>query len=65
MNEKIVGGQLITFNPFKLLIQKIQEIFLRNISNDDERDDDEMEYLQFGICDVQVKSPRSEELLFR
>tara|TARA_Y100001968_G_scaffold303131_1_gene317034 strand:- start:1040 stop:1207 length:168 start_codon:yes stop_codon:yes gene_type:complete len=53
------------FNPFQPLTQNIQDIFHSSISKDDERKDEKMECLQFGICAVQVKSPRPEELFFR
>ena len=55
----------MSFNPFKALIQKIQEIFDNNISKNEKRNDEELECLHFGICTVQVESPRSEELFFR
>ena len=55
----------MTFNPFKPLIQDIKEFFLDNAYKDNERNDQELECLQFGICAVQVESPRSEELFFR
>ena len=53
------------FNPLKFLIKKIQELFVSNISEHKQRKDKELECLQFGICTVQVQSPRPEELFFR
>ena len=55
----------MSFNPFKPIIQKIQELFFSNFSKKIRRNDEELECLQFGICTVQIKSPRSEELFFR
>ena len=55
----------MSFNPFKLFIQTIQERFARNISKYKQRNDEETECIQFAICSVQVRSPRSEELFFR
>ena len=55
----------MSFNPFKALIQNIQELFFTNIQNEKQRKDEEQECLQFGICAVQVQSPRPEELYFR
>ena len=54
----------MSFNPFKPLIQNIQELFLSYASNNDEREDEKMECLQFGMYGDQVKRPRSEELFF-
>ena len=51
-------------NPFKLLIHKIQALFLTNIQTEKQRKDQEQECLQFGICGVQAQSPRPEELYF-
>ena len=53
------------FNPLKFLIKKIQELFESDISEHKQRNDKELEFLQFGICTVQVQSPRPEELFFR
>ncbi len=55
----------MTFNPFKLLIEHLQKSFQSNSSNETQVKDQELECLQFGICNVQVKSPRPEELFFR
>ena len=55
----------MSFNLFKPLMQNIKGFFLSNISKHEELNDEELECLQFGICTVQVKSPRSEELFFR
>ncbi len=54
----------MTFNPFKPLIQSIQKIIFTNISMKNPRNDEDQECLQFGICSIQTKSPRSEELYF-
>ena len=54
----------MSFNPFKPLIQSIEKLFLTNISMKNQRNDEELECLQFGICSIQTKSPRSEELFF-
>ena len=53
------------FNPFKSLIQNIRNFFLNNISKGKKRNDAEIECLQFGICAVELHSPRPEELFFR
>ena len=53
------------FNPLKFLIKKLQVLFVSNISEHKQRNDKELECLQFGICTVQVQSPRPEELFFR
>ena len=55
----------MSFNPLKPLSQKIQELFLRNLSKDNQRNDKDLECLQFGICTLQIQSPRPEELFFR
>ena len=55
----------MSFNPFKPLIQNIQELFFTNIQTEKQRKDEDQECLQFGICSVQTKSPRPEELYFR
>ncbi len=55
----------MSINPIKPLIQNIQNVFLRNISKNEEINDEELECLQFGICTVQVQSPKPEELYFR
>tara|TARA_Y100001968_G_scaffold12304_1_gene10213 strand:- start:570 stop:737 length:168 start_codon:yes stop_codon:yes gene_type:complete len=54
----------MSFNPLKPLIQNIKELFPRNIPKEMQGKDEELECLQFGICTVQVKSPRTEELFF-
>ena len=54
----------MSFNPFKPLIHKIQELSLNNIQTVKQRKDEEQECLQFGICAVQAPSPRPEELYF-
>ena len=54
----------MSFNPFKPLIQNIQELFFTNIQNENHRKVEDQECLQFGICAVQAKSPRPEELFF-
>ena len=54
----------MSFNPFKSLINNIQELFISNIQTKKQRKDDEQECLQFGICAVQAQSPRPEELYF-
>ena len=54
----------MSFNPFKPLIQSIQKLFVTNISIKNQRKDEDLECLQFGICSIQTKSPRSEELYF-
>ena len=53
------------FNPLNPLFQKIKELFIRNFSKQERRNDEELECLQYGICGVQIESPRSEELFFR
>ncbi len=53
------------FNPFKPLNKNIQELFLKGNSSYEQRNEDELECLQFGICNAHVKSPRPEELFFR
>ena len=55
----------MSFNPIKQIKQHIKELFLTNIRGDERRNDEELECIQFGICTLQVKSPRSEELFFR
>ena len=55
----------MSFNPFKPLVHNIQKLFLNKISIKKQRDYDDLECLQFGICAVEVQSPRSEELFFR
>ena len=54
----------MSFNPFKPLIQNIQDLFFNSIQTEKQRKDDEQECLQFGICAVQAQSPRPEELYF-
>ena len=54
----------MSFNPFKPLIQNIQEFFINNIQSEKQRNDEDQECLQFGICSVQTPSPRPEELYF-
>ena len=54
----------MSFNPFKPLIQNIQELFCTNIQTEKQRKDEDQECLQFGICAVQAQSPRPEELYF-
>ena len=54
----------MSLNPFKRLIHNIQTIFLSNIQTEKQREDEEQECLQFGICGVQAQSPRPEELYF-
>jgi hypothetical protein len=54
----------MSFNPFKPLIQNIQKLFLNNIQLEKQRKDEEQECSQFGICAVQTRSPRPEELYF-
>ena len=54
----------MSFNPFKPLIQNIQGLFLTNIQTKKQREDEEQECLQFGICAVKAQSPRPEELYF-
>ena len=54
----------MSFNPFKPLIQNIQELFLINIQTKKQRKEEEQECLQFGICALQTESPRPEELYF-
>ena len=44
----------MSFNPFKPLIQNIQELFCTNIQTEKQRKDEEQECLQFGICTVQA-----------
>ena len=56
---------IMSFNPFKPLTQKCQELFHSSITKGEERNDEELECLQFGICAVRVQSPRPEELYFR
>ena len=56
---------MMYFNPFKPLIHKFKELFLCNIPKQKKLNDEELECLQFGMCTVQVKSPRPEELFFR
>ena len=54
----------MSFNPFQPLIQNIQKLFFTNIQTEKKRKDEDQECLQFGICAVQAKSPRPEELYF-
>ena len=54
----------MSFNPLKPLIQNIKELFLSNFSMKNQRNDEDLECLQFGICSLQTKSPRPEELFF-
>ena len=53
---------IMSFNPFRPLIQNVQELFINNLSRNQQRNDEELECLQFGICAIQVQSPRPEEL---
>ncbi len=55
----------MSLDLFKSLMQNIKGFFLSNFYKHEDLSDDELECLQFGICTVQVKSPRSEELYFR
>ncbi len=54
----------MSFNPFKPLFQNIQTLFLSHSQTEKKQKDEEQECLQFGICGVQSKSPRPEELYF-
>ncbi len=54
----------MSFNPFKPLTQNIQELFLIHSQTEKQRNDEEQECLQYGICAVQAQSPRPEELYF-
>ena len=54
----------MSFNPFNPLFHDIQELFLSNIQMREQKKDKEQECLQFGICGVQAKSPRPDELYF-
>ena len=54
----------MSFNSFKSLIQKIQSSSLSKKSKNNLQNDKELECLQFGICAVEVQSPRPEELFF-
>ena len=54
----------MSFNAFKPLIHNIKILFLSNNQMEKQRKEDEQECLQFGICTVQAKSPRPEELYF-
>ena len=54
----------MSFNAFKPLIHNIKTLFLSNNQMEKQRKEDEQECLQFGICTVQAKSPRPEELYF-
>tara|TARA_B100000579_G_C22052150_1_gene497503 strand:- start:154 stop:321 length:168 start_codon:yes stop_codon:yes gene_type:complete len=54
----------MSFNPFKALIQHIQELFLTNIQTGKQRKDEDPECLQFGIWAVDTQSPRAEEHYF-
>ena len=54
----------MSFNPFKPLIQNIQELFFTNIQFKKQHKDEDQECLQFGICTVHTQSPRPEELYF-
>ena len=51
-------------NPFSPLIHNIQILFLSHSQTKEQRKDEEQECLQFGICAVQARSPRPEELYF-
>ena len=62
--KRYLGSLIMFLNPFKLLIHKIQALFLTNIQTEKQRKDHEQECLQFGICGVQAQSPRPEELYF-
>ncbi len=55
----------MSFNPFKPLILNIKALLLSNVQTEKQQKDEEQECLQFGICGVQVQSPRPEELYFR
>ena len=44
----------MSFNRFKPLIQNIQELFFTKIQNEKQRNDEDQECLQFGICAVQT-----------
>ena len=52
------------FNLFEPINQNIQELFFTNTQTEKQREDEDQECLQFGICVVQAPSPRSEELYF-
>tara|TARA_X000000368_G_scaffold89699_1_gene68428 strand:- start:674 stop:841 length:168 start_codon:yes stop_codon:yes gene_type:complete len=54
----------MSFNPFKPLIKNIQALLISNIQTEKQQKNEEQECLQFGICGVQAKSPRPEELYF-
>ncbi|WP_269625019.1 hypothetical protein [Prochlorococcus marinus] len=54
----------MSLNPFKYLIHNIQALFLSDFQTVKQRKNEEQECLQFGICGVQAKSPRPEELYF-
>ncbi len=54
----------MSINPFRPLINNIQALFLSQSQTEKLRKDEEQECLQFGICTVQVQSPRPEELYF-
>ena len=53
------------FNPVKPLIQSMEKVFLTNVPTKNQRNDEDIDCIQFGICSIQTKSPRSEELFFR
>ncbi len=55
----------MSFNQFKPLIDKIQELFISNKQTNKQLEDEEQEFLQFGICAVQAQTPRPEDLYFR
>jgi hypothetical protein len=50
--------------PFKYLIQNIKEFLLNDNPTKNQRKDEELEFLQFGIFSMQTQSPRKEELFF-
>ena len=54
----------MSLNPFKHLIHNNKGLFLSNFQTEKQRQDEEQECLQFGICAVQAPSPRPEELYF-
>ncbi len=55
----------MSLNPCRPLIHNIQGLFLSHSQKEKQREDEEQECLQFGICTVQAQSPRPEELYFR
>ena len=63
-NEGYLVGWIKSFNPFRRLIQNIQEIFLSNTLKEAQRNDEELKCLQFGIDGIQVQSPKPEQLIF-